>query len=63
MHSTLRVMLLICVVIYGACFTSAKSQPSFNEKNPCVQLVSEFVRELEVLYRLHETAKKEFAGA
>ncbi len=61
MHGTFWVMLLICVVIYGACFASAKSQPSFNEKNPRVQLVSEFVRELEVLYRLQETAKKEFA--
>ena len=47
-------------MIYGACLTSAQSQ-SFNEKNPRVQLVSEFVRELEVLYRLQETAKKEFA--
>jgi hypothetical protein len=42
-------------------FTSAQSQPAFNEKNPRIQLVSEFVRELEVLYRLQETAKKEFA--
>jgi hypothetical protein len=60
MHGTLRVTLLITLMMYGACFTSAQSQ-SFNEKNPRIQLASEFVRELEVLYRLQETAKKEFA--
>jgi len=43
----------------AASFTSALSQPAFNEKNPRIQLVSEFVRELEVLYRLQETTKKE----
>jgi hypothetical protein len=41
-------------------FTSAQSQP-FNDKNPRVQLASEFVRELEVIYRLQETGKKELA--
>jgi hypothetical protein len=45
----------------AAFFTSAQSQPTFNEKSPRIQLVSEFVRELEVLYRLQETAKKELA--
>jgi hypothetical protein len=44
----------------GALFTSAQSQP-LNERNPRIQLASEFVRELEVLYRLQETAKKELA--
>jgi hypothetical protein len=61
MYSSLRVGLLIGVVAWGgAFFTSAQSQP-FNEKNPRIQLASEFIRELEVLYRLQETAKKEFA--
>jgi hypothetical protein len=55
-----RVGLLVAVVACVACFTSAHGQP-FNEKNPRVQLVSEFIRELEVLYRLQETANKEFA--
>jgi hypothetical protein len=58
MRRSLRVgLLLIAMMAYGACFTSAQSQ----EKNPRVQLVSEFIRELEILYRLQETAKKEVA--
>jgi hypothetical protein len=43
---------------------SAQSQPSqtsINEKNGRVQLASEFVRELEVIYRLQETGEKELA--
>jgi hypothetical protein len=59
MNFSLRAALLT-VVMGCACFTSAQSQP-FNGKNPRIQLVSEFVRELEVLYRLQETSKKEFA--
>jgi hypothetical protein len=45
----------------AASFTSAQSQLAFNEKSPRIQLVSEFVREVEVLYRLQETAQKELA--
>jgi hypothetical protein len=64
MYSLLRVTLLLALTA-GACLTSAQSQPSqgssFNEKDGRVQLASEFVRELEVLYRLQETAKKEVA--
>jgi hypothetical protein len=45
----------------AAFFTSAQSQPSFDEKNPRIQLAREFVRELEVIYRLQETGKKELA--
>jgi hypothetical protein len=60
MHSLFRVGLLVGVAACVAYFTSAQSQP-FNEKNPRVQLVSEFIRELEVLYRLQETTNKEFA--
>jgi hypothetical protein len=47
-------------VIGCAFFASAQSQP-LNETIPRIQLVSEFVRELEVLYRLQETSKKELA--
>jgi hypothetical protein len=43
--------------------TSAHSQisPGLNAQNARIELGSEFVRELEVLYRLQETAKKELA--
>ena len=60
MHSSLRVGLFFGVIAFAAFCTSAQSQPAnpFNEKNPRVQLVTEFVRDLEVLYRLQETAKK-----
>jgi hypothetical protein len=51
---------LLLAVIGCSCLTGAQSQP-FNEKNPRIQLASEFVRELEVLYRLQETGKKELA--
>jgi hypothetical protein len=59
MKFSLRATLLL-VVTGCACFTSAQSQ-AFNGKNPRIQLVSEFVRELEVLYREQETSKKELA--
>lgn len=59
MNFSLRAALLL-TVMGCVCFTAAQSQP-FNEKNPRVQLASEFVRELEVLYQLQETAKKELA--
>jgi hypothetical protein len=46
-------------------FTSAHSQvaPGISDvaKKTRVELVAEFVRELEVLYRLQETSKREFA--
>lgn len=45
----------------AAPLTSAQSQPASTDKSSRIQLVSEFVRELEVLYRLQETAKKELA--
>src|SRR5271169_62848 len=60
MHSLLRVGSLFGVIAFGAFVTSAHSQ-LFNENNPRIQLASECVRELEVLYQLQETAKKEFA--
>lgn len=53
-------LLLVVMTCGGALFTSAHSQP-LNERNPRIQLASEFVRELEVLYRLQETGKKELA--
>jgi hypothetical protein len=53
-------LLLVVMTCGGTLFTSAQSQP-LNERNPRIQLASEFVRELEVLYRLQETGKKELA--
>ena len=58
MNFSFRAALLLAV-IGCSCLTAAQSQ-SFNE-NPRVQLVSEFVRELEVFYRLGQTSKKELA--
>jgi hypothetical protein len=59
MNFSLRAALLL-VVTGCACFTSAQSKP-FNGENPRIQLASEFVRELEILYRLQETSKNELA--
>jgi hypothetical protein len=56
---SLRTALLL-TVMGCACFTAAQSE-SFNDINPRIQLASEFVRELEVLYQLQETGKKELA--
>jgi hypothetical protein len=52
--------LLLGVIVYGA---SVQSQPlpANTQKTARIALAQEFVRELEVLYRLQETAKKEFA--
>lgn len=53
-------VLLIGVAIYG---TSADAQrsPTPDEKAARIALVQEFVREVQTLYGLSETAKKEFA--
>jgi hypothetical protein len=55
--------LLLGVIAYGASCASVQSQPSPGnaQKAARIALVQEFVGELEVLYRLQETAKKEFA--
>jgi hypothetical protein len=47
----------------AASCASVQSQPSSGNAQQCarIALAQEFVRELEVLYRLQETAKKEFA--
>src|SRR5712671_6332609 len=47
----------------AASCASVQSQPSPGNAQKCarIALTQEFVRELEVLYRLQETAKKEFA--
>src|SRR5262245_43304250 len=62
-HKQLWKGLLIGVLVYGACCASVQSQPvpGNAQKTARIALVREFVRELEVLYRLQETAKKEFA--
>jgi hypothetical protein len=63
MHKQLWIGLLIGVTVYGASCASVQSQsvPGNAQKTARIALVQEFVRELEVLYRLQETAKKEFA--
>jgi hypothetical protein len=52
--------LLVSVIFYG---TSAEAQrsPVADDKAARIALVREFVREVQVLYRLQETSKKEFA--
>jgi hypothetical protein len=54
---------LIGLLIAFCTCASAQAEPSpgIAEKAARVALVREFVREMEVLYRLQETAKKEFA--
>jgi hypothetical protein len=63
MHRQLWIGLLLGAIVYGASCASVQSQPSPRnaQKAARTALVQEFVRELEVLYRLQETAKKEFA--
>lgn len=55
--------LLVGLTTYGAFCSSAQAQrsPGTAEKTARIALVREFVREMEVLYRLQETAKKELA--
>jgi len=62
MHKQLWIGLLIAVTVYGASCASVQSEPlpGNAQKTARIALVQEFVRELEVLYRLQETAKKEF---
>jgi hypothetical protein len=63
MHRRLWIGLFLGVIVYGACCASIQSQPlpGNTQKTARIALADEFVRELEVLYRLQETAKKEFA--
>jgi len=63
MHKQLWIGLLLGVIAYAASCASVQSQPSLGnaQKTARIALAGEFVRELEVLYRLQETAKKEFA--
>jgi hypothetical protein len=63
MRKQLSIGLLLGVIVYGACCASGQSQPlpGNTQKTARIALAQEFVRELEVLYRLQETAKKEFA--
>src|ERR1700732_375263 len=52
---------LLGVVIFPASQARAERSPGAAEKTARIALVREFVREMEVLYRLQETAKKELA--
>ena len=58
MHRPLWIGLLLGVVAYVTCGASAQSQalPGNTQKTARIALAQEFVRELEVLYRLQETA-------
>src|SRR6266851_3965619 len=61
--TTVLVGLLVGLTTYGAFCSSAQAErsPGTTEKTARIALVREFVREMEVLHRLQETAKKEFA--
>jgi hypothetical protein len=63
MHKQFGIGLLLVAIVYGASCASLQSEPlpGNTQKTARIALVQEFVRELEVLYRLQETAKKEFA--
>ncbi len=63
MHKRLWVGLLLGGFVYGASCASLQAEPSAGnaQKAARIALAQEFVRELEVIYRLQETAKKEFA--
>src|ERR1700730_1542851 len=63
MHKPFLIGLLLGVIAYVTCGASAQSQalPGNTQKTARIALAQEYVRELEVLYRLQETAKKEFA--
>jgi hypothetical protein len=60
--SRLRPLAVVAVLALAATSpTSLRSQTSTDPKQARIELVREFVRELEVLYRLQQTAKTEFA--
>ncbi|WP_143198494.1 hypothetical protein [Bradyrhizobium sp. AS23.2] len=52
---------LLCVAVTAVEPARAERSPAATEKAARVALVREFVREMEALYALQETAKKEFA--
>jgi hypothetical protein len=57
----LGVAALLCVGVTVAEAAQAERSPGVTEKTARIALVREFIREMEVLHRLQETAKKEFA--
>jgi hypothetical protein len=63
MRKQLWIGLLVGAIAYGASCASVPAQPAAGniEKTARVALVQEFVRELEVIHRLQQTAKKELA--
>jgi hypothetical protein len=63
MRKQLWIGLLIGFITYGTSCASVQSQPLARnaQQTARIALAQEFVRELEVLYRLQETAKKELA--
>ena len=63
MHKQLGIGLLVGAIVCGASCASLQSQPLQGnaEKAARIALAQEFVRGLEIIYRMQETAKKEFA--
>jgi len=63
MHKQLGIGLLVGAIVCGASCASLQSEPLAGnaQKAARIALAQEFVRELEVIYRFQETAKKEFA--
>ncbi|MDI3564209.1 hypothetical protein [Bradyrhizobium sp. Arg816] len=57
----LGVAALLCVGVTVTEATQAERSPGITEKTARIALVREFIREMEVLYRLQETAKEELA--
>jgi hypothetical protein len=55
----LGVAVLLCLGVTAT--AQAQRSPGATEKTARIALVREFIREMEALYRLQETAKKEFA--
>ena len=60
-RSALGVAALLCVGVTVVEAAQAGRSLGVTEKTARIALVREFIREMEVLYRLQETAKKELA--
>jgi hypothetical protein len=61
MRSVMAALVGLLVGLSTNSSAQAESSPGAAEKTARIALVREFVREMEVLYHLQETAKKEFA--
>ena len=63
MHRQLWIGLLVGAIAYATSCVSVPAEPSpvNAQKTARIELVQEFVRELEVIYRLQQTGTKELA--